>query len=210
MKSRIKDERRVIQEWDINLVDSCTWNMVVKDNLGELGFSSTLNIGMGNNTSMIMLPICLCLCTSFPSLLSNDEPSIEAYISCSSDGTEEEGNHGIVSMTYNSKHNLANGEDNNDSENHNNSCKYGQVPVISLQQLTGKAIMLTEIINYVQSLQHQVKVAALGEGVSLEGKLLSRLALTIEIFSALKLLVYFDIAYRMIEVIRLKAKQLCR
>ena len=30
-------------------------------------------------------------------------------------------------VTYNSRHNLANGEDNNDSENHNNSCKYGQV-----------------------------------------------------------------------------------
>uniref|UniRef100_A0A9I9E709 Uncharacterized protein n=1 Tax=Cucumis melo TaxID=3656 RepID=A0A9I9E709_CUCME len=28
----------------------------------------------------------MCLCTLFPSLLSNDEPSIEAYISCSSDG----------------------------------------------------------------------------------------------------------------------------
>uniref|UniRef100_A0A9I9EJ97 Uncharacterized protein n=1 Tax=Cucumis melo TaxID=3656 RepID=A0A9I9EJ97_CUCME len=72
-----------------------------------------------------------------------------------------------------------NGEDNNDSENHNNSCNYGQV--------TGKAIMFNEIINYVQSLQRQVKVAALEVGRKLH---------------------YFK--ERMIEVIRLKAKQLCR
>lgn len=32
-------------------------------------------------------------------------------------------------VTYNNKHNLANGEDNNDGENHNNSWNCGQVKV---------------------------------------------------------------------------------
>lgn len=32
-------------------------------------------------------------------------------------------------VTYNNKHNLANGEDNNDGENHNNSWNCGQVYV---------------------------------------------------------------------------------
>lgn len=28
VKSRIRDERRVMEGWDINSVDPCTWNMV--------------------------------------------------------------------------------------------------------------------------------------------------------------------------------------
>lgn len=28
MKSRIRDERKVMEGWDINSVDPCTWNMV--------------------------------------------------------------------------------------------------------------------------------------------------------------------------------------
>lgn len=38
-------------------------------------------------------------------------------------------------VTYNSKHNLANGEDNNDGENHNNSWNCGQVNVIKIYSL---------------------------------------------------------------------------
>jgi isoamylase len=33
-------------------------------------------------------------------------------------------------VTYNKKHNLANGEDNNDGENHNNSWNCGQVKIL--------------------------------------------------------------------------------
>jgi len=37
-------------------------------------------------------------------------------------------------VTYNSKHNLSNGEDNNDGENHNNSWNCGQVMLRNLLQ----------------------------------------------------------------------------
>uniref|UniRef100_A0A9I9CR74 non-specific serine/threonine protein kinase n=1 Tax=Cucumis melo TaxID=3656 RepID=A0A9I9CR74_CUCME len=56
MKSRIKDERRVMQGWDINSVDPCTWNMVacsaegfvISLEMPNMGLSGTLSPSIGN------------------------------------------------------------------------------------------------------------------------------------------------------------------
>ncbi|XP_023003745.1 probable LRR receptor-like serine/threonine-protein kinase At5g45780 isoform X3 [Cucurbita maxima] len=56
MKSRIRDERRVMEGWDINSVDPCTWFMVACSTEGfvvslempNMGLSGTLSPSIGN------------------------------------------------------------------------------------------------------------------------------------------------------------------
>lgn len=56
VKSRIRDERGVMQGWDINSVDPCTWNMVacsaesfvISLEMPNMGLSGTLSPSIGN------------------------------------------------------------------------------------------------------------------------------------------------------------------
>ncbi|XP_054793696.1 probable LRR receptor-like serine/threonine-protein kinase At5g45780 [Prosopis cineraria] len=56
MKNKMKDELRVMDGWDINSVDPCTWNMVgcsaennvISLDMASMGLSGTLSPGIGN------------------------------------------------------------------------------------------------------------------------------------------------------------------
>ncbi|KAI9088128.1 hypothetical protein K1719_030105 [Acacia pycnantha] len=56
MKIKMKDELRVMDGWDINSVDPCTWNMVscsakgyvISLDMGNMGLSGALSPGIGN------------------------------------------------------------------------------------------------------------------------------------------------------------------